>query len=263
MQKVHLLWHIIYSWKEPLLIETDMIVPWDIAESDLFFKVMKARAREGGGEYLCIAPCCRRAIAPSSWPCLFNPMHFANSQLHWPPTAAAAPPHLHTRTSYNCCCLLFWHILYLFLPKQPEFIPKHVCMWILPLFPPKMAKNWKGARFWQSRAARVVKSAIRNNKAHACRCALVWAVGPSAGGKSVVVEGVAVHFCTKFALADGMHCNFRPSENSATSPTALATLSLALACHALARRAQWLVNFCKYIHISYICKIIHSIVSES
>ena len=46
VQKVHLLWHIIYSWKEPLLIETDMIVPWDIAESDLFFKVMKARARE-------------------------------------------------------------------------------------------------------------------------------------------------------------------------------------------------------------------------
>ena len=107
----------------------------------------------------------------------------------------------------------------------------------------------------QSRAARVEKSAICNYKAHACRCALVWAVGPSAGGKSVVVEGVAVHFCTKFALADGMHCNFRPSENSATSPTALATLSLALACHALARRAQWLVNFCKYIHV-YLQKLL-------
>ena len=74
--------------------------------------------------------------------------------------------------------------------------------------------------------------------------ARIWAVGPAGG--ELVVEGVAVHFCTKFALADGMHCNFRPSENSATSPTALATLSLALACHALARRAQWLLNyFCK------------------
>ena len=161
--------------------------------------------------------------------------------------------HGHHITAAACCFGIYYTY---FCPNGPTLIQSiYVCMWILPLFPPKMAKNWKGARFWQSRAARVVKSAIRNNKAHACRCALVWAVGPSAGGKSVVVEGVAVHFCTKFALADGMHCNFRPSENSATSPTALATLSLALACHALARRAQWLVNFCKYIHV-YLQKLL-------
>ena len=119
----------------------------------------------------------------------------------------------------------------------------------LPLFPPKMAKNRKERDFGKNAAATSTAAARQSSECDSqlkrMRAgARIWAVGPAGG--ELVVEGVAVHFCTKFALADGMHCNFRPSENSATSPTALATLSLALACHALARRAQWLlIYFCK------------------
>ena len=36
-KKVHLLWHIIYSWKTIVNWDRHDCVPWDIAKSDLFF----------------------------------------------------------------------------------------------------------------------------------------------------------------------------------------------------------------------------------
>ena len=140
MQKVHLLWHIIYSWKEPLLIETDMIVPWDIAESDLFFKVMKARARE----YRAAAPSC-----PASTRCILqirNCIGLPRQQQH---LHHHTYTHGHHITAAACCFGIYYTY---FCPNGPTLIQSiYVCMWILPLFPLKMAKNRKGARFWQSK----------------------------------------------------------------------------------------------------------------
>ena len=87
----------LFTVERPLLIETDMIVCLETLQSlTCFFKVMKARARA--------LRACARTLRNVRCFSRLLPMHFANSQLQWPPTDTVVA--IHSCTPLPCCRLV-------------------------------------------------------------------------------------------------------------------------------------------------------------